>query len=56
MRGLISGLSGVSPRHGLMPIVGFDNVLDQPMTHNILFVEIDKGDAVDVPQNFFDFD
>jgi hypothetical protein len=39
---------------GLVTIVGFDNLLDQSVSHNILFVKVDKGNAFNVPKDVLD--
>ena len=39
-----------------MSVIGLDDVLNQPVTHHILLVEIDEPYPLDTPKDLFHFD
>src|SRR4029077_12135486 len=41
---------------GGAPVVCLDNSLDQAVTHNVAFIEIDERDALDIADHFDGFD
>ena len=55
---LLVGLLGLSRSHRTrrMPVIGLNDFLDQPMSHNIPLIEIDKFDTGDILENIAHFD